>query len=179
VSTFKTFEEIEAWQKARELTRRVYEATTQGAFARDYGLRDQVRRACVSVMSNIAEGHGRRGTKEFLQFLAMSLGSTNEVHSQLYVALDRRYVDEREFRQLTALVQETARMIGGLARYLRTTDLKGSKFAPPRSGPIVPSSKFMGKTPGTKNSDLELGTKNHELDVGTKNQELTERTKNQ
>jgi four helix bundle protein len=179
MSTFRTFEEIDAWQKARELTRQVYEITTQGAFARDFGLRDQIRRASVSVMSNIAEGHGRRGTKEFLQFLSMSLGSSNEVFSQLYVALDQKYVDEREFRQLTALVQETARMIGGLARYLRTSELKGSKFAPTQSESIVPSCKFMGRPQEPRtNDDQELGTKDQELTERTKNSDLELGTRN-
>jgi four helix bundle protein len=154
--TFKSFEEIDAWKKARELTRGVYKATAKGAFGRDYALRDQIRRASVSVMSNVAEGHGRGGTREFLQFLSMALGSSNEVCSQLHVALDQSYIDDREFRELTQLVQETSRLIGGLARYLRSSELKGSKFAPP----------------GTKNQ--ERGTKNQERDdqePRTKNQE--------
>jgi four helix bundle protein len=140
--TFKTFEEIDAWKKARALTRSVYDATAKGAFARDYPLRDQIRRACVSVMSNVAEGHGRGGTREFLQFLSMALGSANEVCSQLYVALDQGYIDAREFQLLTNLAQENARLIGGLARYLRTTGLKGRKFMP---------------------KSLETGTKNQRL----------------
>lgn len=128
MGTFKTFEEIDAWKKARELTQRVYEVTGHGTFARDYALRDQIRRACVSVMSNVAEGFGRGGTKEFVQFLSMALGSANEVCSQLYVALDQEYIDDPQFRMLTGLAQETSRLIGGLARYLRTSQLKGTKF---------------------------------------------------
>ena len=129
MGTFKSFEEIDAWKKARELTRRVYDITAKGAFARDYALRDQLRRASVSVMSNVAEGHGRGGRKEFLQFLSMAQGSTNEVCSHLYVALDQGYIDDSEFRLLTELAQEIARLIGGLVRYLRTSELKGTKFA--------------------------------------------------
>ena len=132
MASFRTFEDIDAWKKARELTRRVYAVTAKGVFARDFALRDQIRRAAVSVMSNVAEGHGRGGTKEFLQFLSMALGSANEVSSQLYVALDQGYIDDSEFRLLTELAQETARLIGGLARYLRTSELKGSKFASPK-----------------------------------------------
>lgn len=130
MASFRSFEDIDAWKKARELTRRVYDVTAKGAFARDYALRDQIRRASVSVMSNVAEGLGRGGTKEFLQFLSMALGSANEVSSQLYVALDQGYIDDHEFRELTQSVQETSRLIGGLARYLRTTELKGRKFMP-------------------------------------------------
>jgi len=128
MGTFRSFEEIDAWKRARELNRGVYRVTAKGAFARDYALRDQIRRASVSVMSNVAEGHGRGGTKEFLQFLSMALGSANEVSSQLYVALDQGYIDDREFRPLIELTQESARLIGGLAKYLRQTELKGSKF---------------------------------------------------
>jgi four helix bundle protein len=146
MATFRSFEEIDAWKKARELTRRVYAVTSKGAFARDYALRDQLRRACVSVMSNVAEGHGRGGTRELQQFLSMALGSANEVSSQLYVALDQGYIDDREFREFTGLAQESARLIGGLARYLRTTERKGSKF------------KTGNQEPRTKNQ--ELRTKN-------------------
>ncbi len=90
MATFKSFEDIEAWQKARELTNRVYDASDKGAFARDFGLRDQIRRACVSILSNIAEGFERSGTGEFVQFLSSAKGSAGEVRAQLYVALERR-----------------------------------------------------------------------------------------
>jgi len=128
MASFRSFEEIDAWKKARELTRRVYDVTAKGAFARDFGLRDQLRRACVSIMSNVAEGHGRGGRKEFLQFLSMAQGSANEVCSHLYVALDQSYITDCQFQELTGLAQENARLIGGLVRYLRTTEIKGSKF---------------------------------------------------
>lgn len=128
MGTFKSFEDIDAWKKARELTRSVYKATAKGTFARDYSLRDQIRRASVSVMSNVAEGHGRGGRKEFLQFLSMAQGSTNEVCSHLYVALDLGYIDDEQFRALTGLAHESARLVGGLSRYLRTTEIKGHKF---------------------------------------------------
>jgi four helix bundle protein len=127
--TFKTFEDIDAWKKARELTRSVCDATAKGAFALDHALRDQILPACVSVMSNVADGHGRGGTREFLQFISMAIGSANEGSSQLYVALDQGYIDNRQFRQLTGLAQECTNLVGGLARYLRTTELKGCKYA--------------------------------------------------
>jgi four helix bundle protein len=85
MATFKTFEEIESWQKSRELTKRVYKVSNRSAFARDFGLRDQIRRAAVSIMSNIAEGHDRSGTGEFIQFLAHAKGSAAEVRCQLYL----------------------------------------------------------------------------------------------
>ncbi|MBN2466015.1 four helix bundle protein [candidate division WOR-3 bacterium] len=136
--TFKTFEDVDAWKKARELARSIYGVTAKGAFARDFALRDQIRRASISVMSNVAEGHGRGGTKEFTQFLSMALGSANEVGSHLYVALDQKYLTDNDFRELTALAHETANLIGGLSRYLRTTALKGRKFD---SGVLEPGTK--------------------------------------
>jgi four helix bundle protein len=128
VATFRNFEDIDAWKKARELTRHAYEVTSRGAFSRDFPLRDQIRRASVSVMSNVAEGHGRGGRKEFLQFLSMALGSANEATSQLYIAQDQHYINDREFEVLTNLARETSSLIGGLTRYLRATSVSGSKF---------------------------------------------------
>ncbi len=87
MSTLKSFEEIESWQKARELTRKVYTVSNQGAFTKDFGLRDQIRRASVSIMSNIAEGFERDGNREFLQFLTVAKGSSGEVRAQLYLLL--------------------------------------------------------------------------------------------
>jgi four helix bundle protein len=128
MATFKTFEEIEAWKKARELTKRVYAVSGVGRFAKDFGLKDQIRRASVSIMSNIAEGFDRSGTGEFVQFLATAKGSTAEVKCQLYVALDQGYIDRRTFAELTGLAMETGSMIGGLMKYLRRSGLKGTKY---------------------------------------------------
>jgi four helix bundle protein len=128
MATFKRFEEIECWRKARGLTRRVYEVTGQGNFARDFGLKDQMRRAAVSIMSNIAEGHDRSGTGEFVQFLANAKGSAAEVKCQLYVARDQKYVNQKDFNELTELATETGRMIAGLMNYLRGSGYKGIKY---------------------------------------------------
>ncbi|HVQ39291.1 MAG TPA: four helix bundle protein [Pyrinomonadaceae bacterium] len=128
MATFKTFEQIDAWQKSRELTNRVYILTSRGSFARDYGLRDQIRRASVSIMSNIAEGFERSGTKEFTQFLATAKGSAGEVRSQLYVALDQNYLDQDEFNILSSTATEISRMISGLMAYLRGSGMSGTKF---------------------------------------------------
>jgi four helix bundle protein len=86
----KKFEYLESWKKFRKLTNTVYEATATGSFARDFGLKDQIRRASISILSNIAEGFERGGDKEFLQFLAMAKGSCGEVRGQLYVVIDLR-----------------------------------------------------------------------------------------
>ena len=116
MSTFQSFEEIEAWQKARELTKRVYDVSDTGPFARDFGLRDQIRRAAVSVMSNIAEGFEPGGDNEFYQFLSVAKGSCGEVRSQSYVALDARYIAQPNFNGLLADAFELGNVLGGLRR---------------------------------------------------------------
>jgi four helix bundle protein len=133
MSTFKKFEEIEAWKKARKLTKRIYELSGQGAFAKDFGLKDQIRRASVSLMSNIAEGYDRSGTGEFVQFLATAKGSTAEVKCQLYVALDQAYISDDTFRDVSDLAAETGKMIGGLMNYLRQSGIKGTKYKAQKS----------------------------------------------
>lgn len=128
MAAIRRFEEIDAWQKGRELTRAIYEATRVGAFARDFGLRDQIRRATVSVMSNIAEGFGRGGNREFIHFLSVAKGSIAEVQTQLYVALDAGYIQEEQFESLFRLATETGNLIGGFMRYLSKSDQRGHKF---------------------------------------------------
>jgi len=128
MATFQSFEDIEAWQKARELTRKVYAISNAGTFSRDFGLRDQIRRASASIMSNIAEGFDRSGTREFIQFLAIAKGSAGEVKSQLYIAIDQNYIDKETFDRLFALAAETGRLIGGLINYLRNSSIKGAKY---------------------------------------------------
>ena len=128
MATFKKFEEIECWKKARELTRLIYELSGKGNFAKDFGLKDQIRRASVSIMSNIAEGHDRSGTGEFVQFLANAKGSAAEVRCQLYVAFDQGYISDKDFHSITDLATETGRMIAGLMIYLRGSTYKGTKY---------------------------------------------------
>ena len=108
------FEDLIAWQKARALTGSVYAATRDAKFARDFGLVDQIRRAAVSVMSNIAEGFERGSATEFHRFLFMAKGSCAEVRSQLYVALDANYIDRPTFQGLMEQAEETGRVLGGL-----------------------------------------------------------------
>ena len=113
------FEDIQAWQKARELVKSIYQVTREGDFAKDYSLKDQIRRASVSIMSNIAEGYARQTDKEFIQFLHMAKGSASEVQSQLYVAFDLGYISEVQFKELYELLEETIRLISGFIRYLK------------------------------------------------------------
>jgi four helix bundle protein len=108
------FEDLIAWQKARELTRAIYEVTRTGAFGKDYGLSRQIQRAAVSIMSNIAEGFERGNPREFHQFLSIAKASCAEVRSQLYVALDAGHLDKETFHVLMVLAKETGRVIGGL-----------------------------------------------------------------
>ena len=124
----ETFEELAYWQKGRELTKTVYRTSRSGEFAKDFALRDQVRRACISVTSNIAEGFERGGDKEFVQFLSQAKGSCGEVRSQLYVALDEGYISEAQFAVMKGLALETSRAIAGMMGYLTRSQLRGSKY---------------------------------------------------
>ena len=108
------FEDLIAWRKAPELTRRVYEITRAGEFAKDFRLSSQIQSAVVSIMSNIAEGFERSGLGEFHQFLSTAKASCAELRSQLYVALDAGYIDERMFHELRLQAEEVGRIIVGL-----------------------------------------------------------------
>jgi len=124
----KKFEEIESWKKARSLTNKVYAVTLTGPFAKDFGLKDQIRRASVSILSNIAEGFERGGDKEFLQFLAVAKGSAGELRAQLYVALDQKYVSTEAFERLLIEVTQVSQLISGFMRYLKQSDFRGNKM---------------------------------------------------
>jgi len=113
------FEDLIVWQKAREMAGLVYEATNGDRFARDFGLRDQIRRATVSVMSNIAEGFERGGAPDFARFLLIAKGSCGEVRSQLYLARDQEYLDRDAFDHIVALAEEVSRMLQGLIKRVR------------------------------------------------------------
>lgn len=108
------FEDFVAWQKARTLTAAIYRKSDEGKFARDFGLKDQIRRAAVSIMSNIAEGYERGKPSEFHQFLCVAKGSCAEVRSQLYVALDTGQLDQPAFDNLMAGAEEVGRLVGAL-----------------------------------------------------------------
>ena len=101
MATLEKFEDIEARELARELTRLVYEVSSNGNFAKDFALRDQIRRAAISILSNIAEGFERSGNKEFLNFLAIAKGSCGEVRAQLYAAFDQRYIEKARFAEIS------------------------------------------------------------------------------
>jgi four helix bundle protein len=115
------FEDIIAWQKARTLTQSIYEITRSGSFSKDYELKTQIRRAAVSIMSNIAEGYERGGAKEFKQFLSIAKASCAELRSQLYVAADIGYLKDHQFRNLLSQSEEVGRIIGGLRASVQST----------------------------------------------------------
>ena len=116
--TIKRFEDILAWQKARQLTNSIYKVTKNEEFSRDFGLKDQIRRASVSIMANIAEGFARRSDKDFAHFLNISRSSAAEVQSHLYVAVDQNYIQRNEFDKIYGELEEVSKMIFSFAKHL-------------------------------------------------------------
>ena len=122
MAAFKTFEEINAWQNARVLVKDVYAMTRCGDFSKDYGLKDQIQRAVVSICSNIAEGFERRGNKDFINFLWIAKGSSAEVCSQLYNARDLGYITEEKFKNMYDSAKQIGGMLFNLITVLSTND---------------------------------------------------------
>ena len=122
MAKFNSFEEIISWQKARVLNFEIYSITNKNeSFKRDFGLRDQIRRATISISSNIAEGFERQTTKEFIRFLYIAKASAGEVRSQLYLAYDLEYIEKEAFEKLKFKVNEVSKLISGLLTYLHST----------------------------------------------------------
>lgn len=119
MAQIRRFQEIEAWKKARELAKEIYAVTGADGFSRDLSLRDQMRRAAVSIVSNIAEGFARQTDREFVQFLYMARGSASELQSQLYVASDLGYLGREDFTRLYGMADEVSRLISRFVRYLK------------------------------------------------------------
>ena len=134
MATIRRFEDLDAWKRARELTNDVYRVTSSGDFSKDWGLINQIRKASVSVMSNIAEGFERDGSKEFCNFLYIAKASAGEVKSQLYVALDQKYISRDDFDHIYTKADESGRLIAGLAKYLNRSGYSGTKFRNQRTG---------------------------------------------
>lgn len=122
------FEEIEAWKTARQLANLIYRLSEQGSFARDYGLKDQIRRASVSAMSNIAEGFESRTDMQFINYLGHAKGSSGEVRSQLYVALDLKYISQEQFAEAYEFADKTSRQISRFMDYLESHPRKGRRL---------------------------------------------------
>ncbi len=128
MATIKRFTDIVAWQKARELVKDIYSVTRKGAFAKDWGLKDQIQRAAVSICSNIAEGFERSGNKEFVQFLWIAKGSAGELSSQLHNALDCGYIGEDVFSVFQERLKLISAMLYNLIRSVRMSSVKGERY---------------------------------------------------
>ena len=119
------FEDIIAWQKAKLLTVEIYRLFEE---SKDFGFRDQIQRASVSVMNNIAEGFERNGNREFIQFLSIAKGSCGEVKSQNYRAFDKNLISEEQFEKLNVMTDECKNRIAAMMNYLNNCEIKGLKF---------------------------------------------------
>ena len=128
MGTFRRFEEIEAWIISRDLADRIWKVSSNGTFRRDFGLRNQINSAAGSIMDNIAEGFGRGGTREFVNFLSYARASNSEVQSQLYRALDRKHLNDKEFEQLQNQLIKINVKVSNLMTYLRKSEIRGVKF---------------------------------------------------
>lgn len=136
MAKIERFEDIEAWKRSRLLTKKIYDCTKQRGFDKDFGLKDQIRRASVSTMSNIAEGFERGGNQEFLQFLATAKGSSGEVRAQLYVALDQGFITQNQFDDMYRDAESISKMVGGFMGYLKRSGLRGSKYSKQTEGQL-------------------------------------------
>ena len=137
-----SFEEIEAWKTARQLTNTIYKMSDFGVFAKDYGLKDQIRRASVSAMSNIAEGFESRTDTQFINYLGHAKGSSGEVRSQLYVALDLNYISQEQFAEAYEFADKTSRQISRFMDYLESH----------------PRNRRFGEDSGDYNTDIRRST---------------------
>ena len=114
------FEDIDCWKEARQLVKLVYSLTKKESFSMDRGLRDQIQRAAISVMSNIAEGFESQGNREFVQFLFYAKRSSGEVRAQLYAALDLGYINEVESKEANELAMKVSKMLSSFISYLKS-----------------------------------------------------------
>ena len=128
MARIERFEDLEIWKLAKDVANQIYDMTSVGKFSQDYVLRDQIRRAVVSIFSNIAEGFERNGNKEFLQFLSIAKASCGEVRAQLIFARDREYISASQFESIVQNLHSLSNQIGGFCKYLRQSELKGAKF---------------------------------------------------
>jgi four helix bundle protein len=127
MASIEKFEDMDVWQQARVMAKSIYSISGEGKLSKDYGLRDQIQRAAVSVMSNIAEGFERGSNKEFIQFLFIAKGSAGEIRSQLYVAFDQGYIPENKFKTLNSEVIIISQQLSGFIKYLKESKMTGPK----------------------------------------------------
>jgi four helix bundle protein len=129
MSKIKDIEDLHVWQSARLLARGIEELSKSGALQINKALEFQIRRASISVASNVAEGFGRGGNREFVNFLSMARGSLKEVLSQLILAYDFGYCSDQQYKELKEIIENTSKLIGGMTRHLKRSDLTGSKYS--------------------------------------------------
>lgn len=128
MATYNSFEDLPVWKNARELALLVYKTTFKGRLSKDYGLKNQIQRAVVSVSSNIAEGFERGSKREFIQFLYVAKGSCGELRSQLFIARALGYIGDNDFKILSNSASDVSKQINGFVEYLKTSKFKGHKF---------------------------------------------------
>jgi four helix bundle protein len=133
MGTIKRFEDLPVWKESRQFCKEVYGITTEGTFAKDFELRNQINKSSGSVMDNIAEGFEREGRGEFIQFLSIAKASAGEVKSQLYRAVDRDHISESQFKTMYAGIDNIGRMLRGFIEYLKKCEIKGLKYKPSES----------------------------------------------
>jgi four helix bundle protein len=159
MSRIERFEDLKCWQLARVYRREVYRLSHSPDFSRDHALVAQIRRATISIGSNIAQGFERGGNREFIQFLSQAKGSAGEVKDQLYVALDEGYITQAQFDQAYANGESASQLIGGLMSYLRSATITGHKFdtaiarTNPKSRLQDPKPEFQNPEPRTPNPE--------------------------
>ncbi len=124
----KKFEDLDVWILAKDFCVNIYKITENEFLKKDFGFKDQIRRASISIISNIAEGFERNGNKEFIQFLSYAKGSAGEVRAQLYIIKELGFITENEFINLNEKITQISKMLSGFINYLKQSELKGSKF---------------------------------------------------
>jgi four helix bundle protein len=129
MANIKRFEDLAIWQLAKEVANLIYDITQTGPFSRDFVLKDQARRASVSIFSNIAEGFERDGNKEFIQFLSISKGSCGELRAQVRFAFDRDYISEEQLGLLIDKLLRLSGQISNFTNYLRNNEMRGRKYS--------------------------------------------------
>ena len=120
----KSFENLQVWQDTRKFVKSIYELTSSGNFKRDFGLKDQIQRAAVSIMNNISEGYERDSNKELIMFLGYAKGSAGEVRSMLYITLDLNYISKQDFDENYKIALSIITQISKFRKYLRNYALK-------------------------------------------------------
>jgi len=127
MAVIKSFEDLEIWKISKDFTVELYKITHNKNFNKDFSLRDQLRRASISIISNIAEGFERNGNKEFIQFLSIAKGSAGEIRAQIVIAFELKYITDKEFEKLHKDISQVSKQLSGFINYIKQSELKGTK----------------------------------------------------